>query len=378
MVELDNIKVDLQNYKPKLEEAGTGLDLINKTQRIEELQREMEAPDFWDDPEKATEKTQKLSSLKADVEGYQNLKDRYQDILDIIELANEEDDRSMIPEVERDYDLFVKDLENLQIKTLLSGEYDTENAIITLHAGAGGTEAMDWTSMLYRMYTRWADQHGFKVEVLDILEGDEAGLKSVTFQVNGENAYGFLKSEHGVHRLVRISPFNANAKRQTSFASCEVMPDIEKDLDVEVRDDDIRIDTYRSSGAGGQHINKTSSAIRITHYPTGIVVTCQNERSQLQNKNKAMQMLKQKLYMLKVEENAEKEAAIRGEVMENGFGSQIRSYVLQPYTMVKDLRTGEESSNADKVLDGALDQFMLAYLRWLSLGKPKWKGQDAE
>ena len=378
MVELDNIKVDLQNYKPKLEEVGTGLDLINKTQRIEELQREMEAPDFWDDPEKATEKTQKLSSLKADVEGYQDLKDRYQDILDIIELANEEDDRSMIPEVERDYDLFVKDLENLQIKTLLSGEYDTENAIITLHAGAGGTEAMDWTSMLYRMYTRWADQHGFKVEVLDILEGDEAGLKSVTFQVNGENAYGFLKSEHGVHRLVRISPFNANAKRQTSFASCEVMPDIEKDLDVEVRDDDIRIDTYRSSGAGGQHINKTSSAIRITHYPTGIVVTCQNERSQLQNKNKAMQMLKQKLYMLKVEENAEKEAAIRGEVMENGFGSQIRSYVLQPYTMVKDLRTGEESSNADKVLDGALDQFMLAYLRWLSLGKPKWKGQDAE
>ena len=378
MVELDNIKVDLQNYKPKLEEAGTGLDLINKTQRIEELQREMEAPDFWDDPEKATEKTQKLSSLKADVEGYQDLKDRYQDILDIIELANEEDDRSMIPEVERDYDLFVKDLENLQIKTLLSGEYDTENAIITLHAGAGGTEAMDWTSMLYRMYTRWADQHGFKVEVLDILEGDEAGLQSVTFQVNGENAYGFLKSEHGVHRLVRISPFNANAKRQTSFASCEVMPDIEKDLDVEVRDDDIRIDTYRSSGAGGQHINKTSSAIRITHYPTGIVVTCQNERSQLQNKNKAMQMLKQKLYMLKVEENAEKEAAIRGEVMENGFGSQIRSYVLQPYTMVKDLRTGEESSNADKVLDGALDQFMLAYLRWLSLGKPKWKGQDAE
>ena len=378
MVELDNIKVDLQNYKPKLEEAGTGLDLINKTQRIEELQREMEAPDFWDDPEKATEKTQKLSSLKADVEGYQDLKDRYQDILDIIELANEEDDRSMIPEVERDYDLFVKDLENLQIKTLLSGEYDTENAIITLHAGAGGTEAMDWTSMLYRMYTRWADQHGFKVEVLDILAGDEAGLKSVTFQVNGENAYGFLKSEHGVHRLVRISPFNANAKRQTSFASCEVMPDIEKDLDVEVRDDDIRIDTYRSSGAGGQHINKTSSAIRITHYPTGIVVTCQNERSQLQNKNKAMQMLKQKLYMLKVEENAEKEAAIRGEVMENGFGSQIRSYVLQPYTMVKDLRTGEESSNADKVLDGALDQFMLAYLRWLSLGKPKWKGQDAE
>ena len=228
------------------------------------------------------------------------------------------------------------------------------------------------------MYTRWADQHGFQVEVLDTLEGDEAGLKSVTFQINGENAYGLLKSEHGVHRLVRISPFNANAKRQTSFSSCEVMPDIEKDLDVEVRDDDIRIDTYRSSGAGGQHINKTSSAIRITHFPSGIVVTCQNERSQLQNKDKAMQMLKQKLFMLKEQENAEKEAEIRGEVMENGFGSQIRSYVLQPYTMVKDLRTGEESGNAQKVLDGDLDQFLRAYLRWLSLGKPKWKGVDAE
>ena len=284
----------------------------------------------------------------------------------------------MIEEVEADYAKFKEKLENLQTKTLLSGEYDDQNAIITLHAGAGGTEACDWTSMLYRMYTRWADQHGFQVEVLDTLEGDEAGLKSVTFQINGENAYGLLKSEHGVHRLVRISPFNANAKRQTSFSSCEVMPDIEKDLDVEVRDDDIRIDTYRSSGAGGQHINKTSSAIRITHFPSGIVVTCQNERSQLQNKDKAMQMLKQKLFMLKEQENAEKEAEIRGEVMENGFGSQIRSYVLQPYTMVKDLRTGEESGNAQKVLDGDLDQFLRAYLRWLSLGKPKWKGVDAE
>ena len=296
----------------------------------------------------------------------------------MIELANEEDDRDMIEEVEADYAKFKEKLENLQTKTLLSGEYDDQNAIITLHAGAGGTEACDWTSMLYRMYTRWADQHGFQVEVLDTLEGDEAGLKSVTFQINGENAYGLLKSEHGVHRLVRISPFNANAKRQTSFSSCEVMPDIEKDLDVEVRDDDIRIDTYRSSGAGGQHINKTSSAIRITHFPSGIVVTCQNERSQLQNKDKAMQMLKQKLFMLKEQENAEKEAEIRGEVMENGFGSQIRSYVLQPYTMVKDLRTGEESGNAQKVLDGDLDQFLRAYLRWLSLGKPKWKGVDAE
>ena len=378
MVELDNLRADLTTYKPALEEAGRGLDLENKDRQIEELEREMAAPDFWDDPQVSTEKTRKLKSLKDDVSTYYELEAQYQDILDLIELANEEDDRDMIEEVEADYAKFKEKLENLQTKTLLSGEYDDQNAIITLHAGAGGTEACDWTSMLYRMYTRWADQHGFQVEVLDTLEGDEAGLKSVTFQINGENAYGLLKSEHGVHRLVRISPFNANAKRQTSFSSCEVMPDIEKDLDVEVRDDDIRIDTYRSSGAGGQHINKTSSAIRITHFPSGIVVTCQNERSQLQNKDKAMQMLKQKLFMLKEQENAEKEAEIRGEVMENGFGSQIRSYVLQPYTMVKDLRTGEESGNAQKVLDGDLDQFLRAYLRWLSLGKPKSKGVDAE
>ena len=378
MVELDNIKVELQNYKPALEEARKGLDLENKDHKIEELEREMAAPDFWDDPQVSTEKTKKLKSLKDDVLDYHNLEDKFQEILDLIELANEEEDRDMIPEVEADYEEFKAKLEDLQTRTLLSGEYDSENAIITLHAGAGGTEACDCTSMLYRMYTRWADQHGYAVQVLDMQEGDEAGIKSVTFEVNGENAYGLLKSEHGVHRLVRISPFNANGKRQTSFSSCEVMPDIEKDLDVEVREEDIRIDTYRSSGAGGQHINKTSSAIRITHFPSGIVVTCQNERSQLMNKDKAMQMLKQKLYMKKLEENAEKEAEIRGEVMENGFGSQIRSYVLQPYTMVKDLRDGQESGNAQKVLDGDIDPFLRAYLRWISLGKPKWKGADVE
>ena len=378
MVELDNIKVELQNYKPALEEARKGLDLENKDHKIEELEREMAAPDFWDDPQVSTEKTKKLKSLKDDVLDYHSLEDKYQEILDLIELANEEEDRDMIPEVEADYEEFKAKLEDLQTRTLLSGEYDSENAIITLHAGAGGTEACDWTSMLYRMYTRWADQHRDAVQVLDRQEGDESGIMSVTFEVNGENAYGLLKSEHGVHRLVRISPFNANGKRQTSFSSCEVMPDIEKDLDVEVREEDIRIDTYRSSGAGGQHINKTSSAIRITHFPSGIVVTCQNERSQLMNKDKAMQMLKQKLYMKKLEENAEKEAEIRGEVMENGFGSQIRSYVLQPYTMVKDLRDGQESGNAQKVLDGDIDPFLRAYLRWISLGKPKWKGADVE
>ena len=263
------------------------------------------------------------------------------------------------------------------MKTLLSGEYDGDSAIVTLHSGAGGVEACDWVQMLYRMYSRWASDAGFSVEELDYQEGDEAGIKSVTFQVNGENAYGYLKSEKGIHRLVRISPFNAQGKRQTSFASCDVMPDIEEDVDVEIKDEDIRIDTYRSSGAGGQHINKTSSAIRITHFPTGIVVTCQNERSQFQNKDKAMQMLKTKLLLLKQEENAAKASGIRGEVSEIGWGNQIRSYVLQPYTMVKDLRTGEESGNADAVLDGKLTPFMNAYLKWLSLGCPD-RGATAE
>ena len=262
---------------------------------------------------------------------------------------------------------FISTYDNIRMKTLLSGEYDACGAILTLHAGAGGTEACDWAAMLYRMYCRWADAKGYSVEVLDYLDGDEAGIKSVTFQVNGENAYGYLKSEKGVHRLVRISPFNAAGKRQTSFVSLDVMPDIEEDLDVDIDEKDLRIDTYRSSGAGGQHINKTSSAIRITHLPTGIVVQCQNERSQFQNKDKAMQMLKAKLYLLKQQENAEKLSGIRGETKEIGWGSQIRSYVMQPYTMVKDHRTGEESGNVQSVLDGNLDPFINAYLKWISL-----------
>lgn len=246
--------------------------------------------------------------------------------------------------------------------TLLTGEYDRDHAIVTLHAGAGGTESCDWANMLYRMYTRWAEKKGFSVEVLDYLEGDVAGIKGVTFEVRGENAYGYLRSEKGVHRLVRISPFNAAGKRQTSFASCDVIPDIEEDIDIEINDDDIRIDTYRSSGAGGQHINKTSSAIRITHFPTGIVVQCQNERSQHMNKDKAMQMLKAKLYLMKQQEQADKVSGIRGEIKEIGFGSQIRSYVMQPYTLVKDHRTNMEISNVNGVLDGNLDPFINAYL----------------
>ena len=327
----------------------------------------MEAPDFWDDAEVSQKKMKELKDMKDDMETYQNLVTQMEDMETMIEMGYEENDPALIPEIQEMLDEFQKDFDNIRIKTLLSGEYDSENAIIKLNAGAGGTEACDWCGMLYRMYSRWADKKGFTLEVLDYLDGDEAGIKSVTFQVNGTNAYGYLKSEKGVHRLVRISPFNAAGKRQTSFVSCDVMPDIKKDLDVEINDDEIRIDTYRSSGAGGQHINKTSSAIRITHYPTGIVVQCQNERSQHMNKDKAMQMLKAKLYLLKKEANAEKLSDIRGEVKEIGWGNQIRSYVLQPYTLVKDHRTDVETGNVDAVLDGGLDIFINGYLKWLSV-----------
>ena len=327
----------------------------------------MEAPDFWDNPEVSQEKMKQLKSLKDDVETYAHLEEQYEDIETLLEMGYEENDASLIPEIEEALFEFQQTYENIRIKTLLSGEYDKDDAIVSLHAGAGGTESCDWVSMLYRMYTRWASDKGFSVEVLDYLDGDEAGIKSVTFEVKGENAYGYLKSEKGVHRLVRISPFNAAGKRQTSFASCDVMPDIDKEIDIEINEDELRIDTYRSSGAGGQHINKTSSAIRITHLPTGIVVQCQNERSQHMNKDKAMQMLKAKLYLLKEEENAKKAADIRGEVTEIGWGNQIRSYVMQPYTMVKDHRTNEETGNVDSVMDGKIDLFMNAYLKWCSL-----------
>ena len=331
----------------------------------------MEAPGYWDNPEKAQQGMITLKGLKDEVETYESLKTSYEDIETLLEMGYEEEDESIIPEVQAEMDNFVERFEALRIKTLLSGEYDRDNAILKLNAGAGGTESCDWASMLYRMYTRWAEKRGFSVEVLDYLDGDEAGIKSVTFQINGENAYGYLKSEKGVHRLVRISPFNAQGKRQTSFVSLDVMPDIEDDIDIEINPEDLRIDTYRSSGAGGQHINKTSSAIRITHLPTGIVVQCQNERSQFQNKDKAMQMLKAKLYLLQEQQNAEKESGIRGEVRDINFGNQIRSYVLQPYTLVKDHRTNEEVGNAQTVLDGNLDPFMNAYLRWNATGKTK-------
>ena len=327
----------------------------------------MEEPGFWDDPEKSTKTVREAKNLKDTVDTYKHLEQQYEDIQVMIEMGYEENDPAMIPEIQEMLDDFIRSLEEIRTRTLLSGEYDKCNAILKLNAGAGGTEAMDWCSMLYRMYQRWADKKGYSTEVLDFLDGDEAGIKSITIQVNGENANGYLKSEKGVHRLVRISPFNAAGKRQTSFVSCDVMPDIEEDLDVEINTEDLRIDTYRSSGAGGQHINKTSSAIRITHLPTGIVVQCQNERSQFQNKDKAMQMLKAKLYMLKQQENAEKLSDIRGDVKDINFGNQIRSYVMQPYTLVKDHRTNEENGNVNAVMDGDIDGFISAYLKWISL-----------
>ena len=304
-----------------------------------------------------------INGLKDFLSTAEHLKTSYDDMNLLIEMAYEENDASLLPEIEAELAAFESRFEEIRIQTLLSGEYDKDNAIVTLHAGAGGTESCDWANMLYRMYTRWAERKGYSVQVLDFLDGDVAGLKAITFQVNGENAYGYLKSEKGVHRLVRISPFNAAGKRQTSFASCDVLPDIEDDIDIELSDDDLKIDTYRASGAGGQHVNKTSSAIRITHLPTGIVVQCQNERSQHNNKEKAMQMLKAKLYLLKEQEQAEKVSDIRGEIKEIGFGNQIRSYVMQPYTLVKDHRTNVEIGNATSVLDGNIDLFMNAYLK---------------
>ena len=334
----------------------------SKKKRIEELERTIEEPEFWDNPEKSRHTMQQLKGLQDSVKQIENLYRSYEDIGLLIEMCQEESEEDTIEEIQAELETFEEEFEELRIQTLLTEPYDRDNAIVTLHAGAGGTESCDWTNMLYRMYTRWAEKRGFSVEVLDYLEGDVAGIKGVTFEVEGENAYGYLRSEMGVHRLVRISPFNAAGKRQTSFASCDVIPDIEEDIDIEISDDDLRIDTYRASGAGGQHINKTSSAVRITHLPTGIVVQCQNERSQHSNKDKAMQMLKSKLYLMKQQEQAEKVSGIRGEIKEIGFGSQIRSYVMQPYTLVKDHRTNMEISNVTGVLDGNLDPFINAYL----------------
>lgn len=366
MVELDQFKYTLSAYEKPLQEVRDSLNLDAKIRRIDELDKTMEEPSFWEDAELSTRLVKEAKNLKDTVAEFKKIQNQYEELELMLEMGYEENDPAIIPEIQKMMDEFTKEFEALRLRTLLTGEYDSNNAIMRLNAGAGGTESCDWCSMLYRMYCRWAESKGYSVEVLDYLDGEEAGIKWVTMQINGENVFGYLKSERGVHRLVRISPFNSNGKRQTSFVSCDVMPDIEEDLDVEINPEDLRIDTYRSSGAGGQHINKTSSAVRITHIPTGIVVQCQNERSQFQNKDKAMQMLKAKLYLLKQEENAEKLSDIRGEIKDIAWGNQIRSYVLQPYKLVKDLRTNQEVANADGVLDGGLDPFINAYLKWIN------------
>lgn len=350
---------------------GIHFDLAGKREKIQEIEAIMQEPGFWDDADKSQGYMKELKNLKDAVADYESLKTEYEDVQTYLEMGYESQDASLVPEAEEAMELFKSHYERMHLATLLCEEYDKEDAILTLHAGAGGTESCDWASMLCRMYQRWADKRGFTTEMIDFLDGDEAGYKSVTLEIRGENAYGYLKSEHGVHRLVRISPFNAAGKRQTSFVSCDIMPDLKEAPQIEIDEKDLRIDTYRSSGAGGQHVNKTSSAIRITHLPTGIVVQCQNERSQFQNKDKAMQMLKAKLYLLQQQQNAEKESGIRGEVRDINFGNQIRSYVLQPYTLVKDHRTNEEVGNAQIVLDGNLDPFMNAYLRWNATGRTK-------
>ena len=373
MIEFDQFKAELNTKSEPLKQLEQALDLENKKKRILELDRMMEEPDFWSDAEQANRLSTEDRHMKDEVEGFHRLQQSYEDIDALIQMGREEEDASVIPEIKTLLEEFSAELDNMNTTLLLSGEYDSMNVILRLNAGAGGTEANDWAGMLYRMYTRWAERHGFSVKILDYLDGDEAGIKSVTMEVVGEYAYGYLRSEAGIHRLVRISPFNAQGKRQTSFVSCDVMPDIETDIDIEVRDEDVKMEVFRASGAGGQHINKTSSAVRLIHIPTGIVVACQEERSQLQNKNKAMQMLKTKLYLREKEEQEARLAGIRGEVKENGWGSQIRSYVLQPYRMVKDLRTGEESGNTDAVLDGDIDRFITAYLKWMQLGCPDRK-----
>jgi len=341
---------------------GIHFNLPGVTKELEELEQRASEPEFWNDAENSQKVLQRTKSLKAKLESYQKLLSDCEDALTLAELGLDEKDESVLAEVIESYENVLSRYEKMRLETLMKGEYDANNAIITLHAGAGGTEAMDWVQMLFRMYTRWAEKNGFETRVLDMLDGDEAGIKSVTVEVIGEYAYGFLKSEKGVHRLVRISPFDASGRRHTSFASMDVMPELDDSVEVEINPDDIKMDVYRSSGAGGQHVNKTSSAVRITHIPTGIVVACQNERSQFQNRDMAMRMLKAKLLELKERERDEKLNQLKGEQMDIAWGSQIRSYVFCPYTLVKDHRTNYEEGNVQKVMDGGIDEFIQAYL----------------
>ncbi|HHW49597.1 MAG TPA: peptide chain release factor 2 [Clostridiaceae bacterium] len=362
MLELEQLKLEIEAIKEDLDEMGASLDIPKLRNEIEELEQKAAEPGFWDDIEKSQKVLQRTKSLKTKLEKYQKLCDEWSDLITLCELGLEEQDESVIPEVNEGFKELKKNFEKLRLETLLTGPYDKNNAILTLHAGAGGTEAQDWVEMLLRMYTRWAEQRGYTIKTLDFLAGEEAGIKSVTIQVTGENAYGYLKSEKGVHRLVRISPFDASGRRHTSFASVEVLPELDDTIEININPDDLRIDTFRSSGAGGQHVNKTDSAVRITHIPTGIVVSCQTERSQHQNKETAMKMLKAKLLELKEREQKEKIEDLKGVQMEIAWGSQIRSYVFCPYTLVKDHRTNYEEGNVNSVMDGEIDGFINAYL----------------
>ena len=363
MLEFEQLKLRLEGNEGELRDLKDALGYEHLKNEIEELEAKTAAPGFWDDAENSQKILQKTGKLKNTVETYEKLCSSYEDLLTLIEMGDEEEDLSLVGEITESLEEFEKGLAAQRLQTLLTGEYDNNNAILTFHAGAGGTEAMDWVSMLVRMYTRWSERHGFKVQLLDFLDGDEAGLKSATMLIAGDNAYGYLKSESGVHRLVRVSPFDASGRRHTSFASLEVMPEISDDNDIEIREEDIKMDVFRSSGAGGQHINKTSSAVRLTHIPTGIVVACQNERSQFQNRDQAMKMLKSKLLDLKEKEHKDKIEDLKGAQQEIAWGSQIRSYVFCPYTMVKDHRTNYETGNVQAVMDGEINDFIESYLK---------------
>ena len=362
MIEFDNYKVKINAFKPTLETIHSALKLDEAREEIEKLQKESEQDGFWNDIERSQKVQQRLKQLQNKCEKFKKLSGRWDDLATLCQMGQEEDDESILPELEEEYASFEQDLDAARLETLLSGEYDANNAILSFHAGAGGTEAQDWTQMLYRMYTRWAERHGFDYKLMDWLDGEEAGLKSATIQINGENAYGYLKSENGIHRLVRISPFDASGRRHTSFAAVEVMPEITDDSSIEIRDEDIEMQVYRSSGAGGQKVNKTSSAVRLTHIPTGIVVSCQVERSQFQNRDNCMAMLRARLAEIKEREHLEKISDIKGEQMKIEWGSQIRSYVFMPYTLAKDHRTGFENGNINAVMDGDIDGFINAYL----------------
>ena len=369
IVEYEQIRPELAALKKQIVELGLALTVEAARGEVKELEQKTLAPDFYNDIKNSQKVLQKIKENNQKIERYEALCSDWEDLSTLVELAIAEDDESVLDEIKTGYEKLSEKMEMMKLETLLSGPYDKNNAIITLHAGAGGTEAQDWCQMLCRMYQMWAERHEYKVSTLDFLDGDEAGLKSVTILIEGLNAYGFAKCEKGVHRLVRISPFDAAGRRHTSFASVEVMPDIEDDIEVNINPDDLRIDTYRSSGAGGQHVNKTSSAIRITHIPTGVVVACQNERSQFQNKDTAMKMLKAKLMELAEAEQKEKIEDIKGVQKEIAWGSQIRSYVFHPYTMVKDHRTNYEVGNIGAVMDGDLDGFINDYLKKASLGQ---------